>query len=429
MKRIFISIYVLLILVLFIILFGVGTIMEQVFKEDSIIADIELSKGTFYLISDRLTPLDESQWPAEMATIKSRFGYPVRLDQVQNLNVAGNDRQALMAGKIVLGNADQLIQKLPDSDIAVIMEGPFPGEEYDILILGLFLGVGFTLLVLPALAWAYLLNRDIKKIKMASNQFAAGRHSARALVGKLSQLAPIASAFNSMAEKTQVLLSSQKEFANSLSHEIRTPLARIKFSLAMLLDAISENPQAEQYHNNIKSDAREIESLVDDMLAFARFERENQTAEDLSQHELVSWIKQIIQIEKNTLIQTPILFDNQIPESSFFVPFEPKYLGWALKNLIRNAGRYARRTIIVTLDKTDHACLIHVEDDGPGIPEKDHAQIFKPFFRVDKSRSKQSGGYGLGLSIAKGIMNWHKGDIQVATSTLSGARFTLSLPL
>jgi signal transduction histidine kinase len=99
-----------------------------------------------------------------------------------------------------------------------------------------------------------------------------------------------------------------------------------------------------------------------------------------------------------------------------------------VKNLIRNASRYAKKNIDIIFVPGDTECLIHVDDDGPGIPENMRKKVFNPFFRIDKSRSRKSGGYGLGLAIAKRIVVWHHGSISVDKSSLSGARFTIKLP-
>ena len=100
-----------------------------------------------------------------------------------------------------------------------------------------------------------------------------------------------------------------------------------------------------------------------------------------------------------------------------------------MRNLLRNGVRHCGEKVVLSfVSGPDRAC-IRVDDDGDGIPESLREKIFEPFFRPDKSRSRASGGYGLGLAIAKRIVSWHKGEVFVETSPMGGARFTLVLPV
>ena len=110
------------------------------------------------------------------------------------------------------------------------------------------------------------------------------------------------------------------------------------------------------------------------------------------------------------------------------VEAEERYLHRVLQNLVTNALRYARSSIVMRVQESEGRVLIYVDDDGPGIPEHERERVFKPFARLDKSRHRASGGYGLGLSIVKRIVDWHGGEIRVEESPAGGARFTVELP-
>jgi len=270
--------------------------------------------------------------------------------------------------------------------------------------------------------------RDMNKIEKTAAQFATGDHTARVKVSKISSMTQIASAFNNLAGKTQTLVESQKELSNSVSHEIRTPLARIKFSLEMLIDAISPDYQEKNYIKEIGTDVEEIESLVNEMLTYAKFDREPETSKRLVENEMVSWLKAIIVTEGNSIQDKNIEIQSRFEVDRLNTKFEPVYLGWAVRNLIRNASKHAKGKIEVVFRVANDRCTIHVDDDGPGIPMKARDNIFKPFFRIDESRNRQSGGFGLGLAIAKRITLWHMGSILVDESPLKGSRFTIILP-
>ena len=109
--------------------------------------------------------------------------------------------------------------------------------------------------------------------------------------------------------------------------------------------------------------------------------------------------------------------------------FEPRLMARALGNVLQNARRYAKQRVEVDAAINADTCRIVIDDDGPGIPEADRARIFEPFTRLDTSRNRDSGGYGLGLAIAQRIAQWHGGNIGVEDSPLGGARFVISWPV
>ena len=109
--------------------------------------------------------------------------------------------------------------------------------------------------------------------------------------------------------------------------------------------------------------------------------------------------------------------------------FEPKLMARALSNMLQNAQRYATQRVEVRASINVDTCSIVIDDDGPGIPVVDRTRIFEPFTRLDTSRNRDSGGYGLGLAIAQRIALWHGGKIDVDDSPLGGARFVISWPV
>jgi len=121
------------------------------------------------------------------------------------------------------------------------------------------------------------------------------------------------------------------------------------------------------------------------------------------------------------------LFFN-LDSGSYQVNFEPKYMARALGNLIQNGLCYSKSSLFITVEQEGDDCCIHIDDDGPGVPSKDWEKIFEPFARLDTSRDRATGGYGLGLAIVSRILAWHNGQISVGDSPLGGARFTLRWP-
>ncbi|THB77735.1 MAG: hypothetical protein D3926_14855 [Desulfobacteraceae bacterium] len=430
MKRIFITIYIVMIIGLLTIPFGIVPIIDEIFKDQVTEAERDLARGTFALIAQRLEGLDKAGQDEELARIAPLFGYPVTLQAMDQLDVDPEDIPDFKNGLIVShSEEDMLIQRLGASDRAMTMGGPFPGNRIDAQAQYIFWGLFLLFLALPAFAWTFFLQHDLKKIQKTTAQFAAGDHTARVKVSRISSFSQVAVSINTMAEQTQKLLESQKDLSNSVSHEIRTPLARIKFSLEMIAEFVNTAQQGSHYLSEIGRDVEEIESLVDEMLTYARFDREPEKSGDLNRHEMISWLDAIVETEQKGIREKALSFEKPVDKTSLISRFEPVYLGWAIRNLIRNAVKYARNRIAVTIEEVEGNLLIHVDDDGPGIPESSREKIFQPFFRIDSSRSRKSGNYGLGLAIAKRISRWHKGSIHVGLSPWNGARFTITLPM
>ncbi len=430
MKRIFIAIYILLLVGFATILFGVGPIMKKIFEDESQKADQDIARGTFFLIAEKLIGLDAEGQREEIKKLQPQFGYPLGLYKIDEFSIEEKYKNDLRNGIIVWEEKRNIAaQQLPDSDVVITMGGPFPGDSLGFRNTLIFFALFFSFLMGPALLWTYFVNRDIRKIEKATGKFSAGDHSSRVKVSRISPMTLIADAFNTMADKSQNLLMSQKELGKAVSHEIRTPLSRIKFSLQMLNDSVPPEYQGTQYISRIGKDVEEIESLVDEMLTYAKFDREPDTIASLPENEMIFWLKTIIYSEEKAFTDKTIQFITHPLTDRFVMRFEPIYLGWAVRNLIRNALKYAASHVEVTFETGGEICAIHVDDDGQGIPANARDKIFEPFFRMDGSRNKSSGGYGLGLAIAKRIARWHKGSISVDKSPSRGARFTLYLPV
>lgn len=429
MKRLFITIYVLMLITLLAVPFGIGPIVDEIFEDEATKLNQDIAKGTFYLISERLSGLDEASMREKLEQLRPRFGYPLGLYRMDELEIEEDHRQDFLNNLIVEEDEkEMLVQRLWNTDLVLTMGGPFPGDNLELRAIIIFWGLLILALIVPSLAWAVFINRDIRKIEAGASRFASGDHSARVRVSKVSSMVQIAAAFNDMARKTQQIFESQRQISDAVSHEIRTPLARIKFSLEMLNDKIHLESGEKNYLTEVGKDVEEIESLVDEMLTYARFGRERESSEALSRQNMVSWLKALVESEHKSLPERDIRFVNNAGLDACMVWYEPVYLGWAVGNLIRNAARYSKQCVDVVFETGAGGVCVHIDDDGPGIPVDTRKKVFEPFFRMDRSRNKESGGYGLGLAIAKRITLWHRGEISISDSLLGGTRFTIWLP-
>ena len=282
----------------------------------------------------------------------------------------------------------------------------------------IFITSGFA-----ALIWTLLFWLNLRKISGAAEAFGKGNLGARADLPPKSYLAPLAQSFNNMAKRIQQLIDSHKELTRAVSHELRTPISRIRFSLEMI-ETASDRKQQHYYISEIKKDVDELNAMVSELLVYARFDRENPGIK-LAELPIASWLVEIIQMAEKGFKNITFRHNISGDDLNLTVWFEPLFMGRAVTNLVRNAAKYAKSRVSVAFEKIEHDCLIHVDDDGPGIPKSEYYRIFKPFVRLDASRSRDTGGFGLGLAIVKRAVSWHDGEVLIDKSPLGGARFTI----
>jgi two-component system, OmpR family, sensor kinase len=212
------------------------------------------------------------------------------------------------------------------------------------------------------------------------------------------------------------LVSLQREMTHAVSHELRTPLARLNFALEM-------QPIAEADKQAMLGDVRELDQLVDEMLDYARLEAQAVTLQ-LHQVDVGELLDNLLE-KLAPLPGAPILLQRP-PQIQLLC--DGHYLERALQNLLVNAKRYGRQQVLVSVQQDQHMVQFVVEDDGVGIPKAQRDSILQPFVRLDQSRSKGHGGFGLGLAIVSRIVSWHQGQLSIGDSVLGGAAFKLQLP-
>ena len=175
----------------------------------------------------------------------------------------------------------------------------------------------------------------------------------------------------------------------------------------------------------MEDDLEELDHLIDTSLTYARFEREAPEPH-LSSVRFAEWL--IDEVDSVRLLgrQLDVVVDTgQLPDN-LSVDLDRKAMPYALRNLLRNAFKYASKQILVSTELVDNQIMIHVDDDGIGIPAEEREHIFSAFTRLDRSRDRATGGYGLGLAIARRVLELHGGTATANAAPLGGARFTLA---
>ncbi len=238
----------------------------------------------------------------------------------------------------------------------------------------------------------------------------------------------LSTAFNAMADHIQRLMLVQKEMIHAVSHELRTPVARIRFGVQMIEDCPDTAALRKQVEG-IDSDIQELDELIDEILTYARLEQGGPilSFQDANLSDIINQV-----VDEQSRGKPDLQLDAKFETSSdewLETEVEPRYIHRSIQNLVGNATRYASSKVMVSCVCDQDTCRVDVEDDGPGIPEDQWESVFTPFARLDDSRTRSSGGYGLGLSIVRRILYWHGGQAFLGRSeSLGGAKFSLVWP-
>jgi two-component system osmolarity sensor histidine kinase EnvZ len=198
-----------------------------------------------------------------------------------------------------------------------------------------------------------------------------------------------------------------------ISHDLRTPLTRMNLQIALLSDKNASK--------NLGDDVSEMKEMIDNYLAFARGEKE----EKIKKINIYKLIKTLC--DKDVLYGSKTI-KNKIVKN-LYINIRPLAMKRALLNIISNAISYSKNTVEITSIKNDNFVYIFIEDDGQGIPKDKREEVFKAFYRIDESRKSASANTGLGLTIAKDIIQGHGGRVILNTSDLGGLKVEIILPI
>lgn len=211
-------------------------------------------------------------------------------------------------------------------------------------------------------------------------------------------------AFNTMVGRVRDMIRARDQLLLDVSHELRSPITRLRVALELVPDG--------QNRRGMQNDLAEMEAMIAELLELERL-REGRGM-SLARHDLVAIAREL---------SVPVT--SSAPQ--IFAHVDAERMRTVIRNLLENAQKYAGHAAI-DVSTTEREAVLRVCDDGPGIPAEDLTSLFEPFFRVNRSRSKTTAGYGLGLSICKRIVEAHGGRIEAANNEGRGATFTVMLP-
>ena len=212
-----------------------------------------------------------------------------------------------------------------------------------------------------------------------------------------------------MRKRITIQLHQRSEMLSGISHDLRTPLTRLKLQLSFL--------KQQDLAKKMSGDIEEMERMLNEYLEFSRYQK-NEETEMANVNEV---IKKIVEKYEGKEININL-------EENLKINMRLNSFKRCLINLIDNGLSYGKK-IEIFAKKSVNNIIIFIDDNGPGIPEKEYQNVMKPFYRIDKSRGQNKSGVGLGLSIANDIIRSHGGNISLEKSPINGLRVKISLPL
>jgi two-component system OmpR family sensor kinase len=307
-------------------------------------------------------------------------------------------------------------------------DGPPPWHDAMILALTLVVVSVASLLTARSLA------RPLARLSKAARAFGAGELDARAGLARSDEIGEVAIAFDEMADRVKGLLKAERELLANVSHELRTPLARIR--VALDLAAEGDADMAREALGEIAEDLAELERLISDVLTAARL--------DLASASMASGIPPL----RSELVDARELLDRAAsrfrgahPDRPFEMDVapdlpalsgDPVLLRRVVDNLLENAHKYSPRadtSVELLASAGDGWVRIEVRDKGVGIAPEDLPRVFEPFFRGDRSRTRATGGLGLGLTLTRRIVEAHRGAIELSSAVGGGTQAVVRLPV
>jgi two-component system osmolarity sensor histidine kinase EnvZ len=250
--------------------------------------------------------------------------------------------------------------------------------------------------------------RPIISLAKASEKFGRGEEIGEYRPSGALEIRQAGYEFDKMRKRITRHLNQRSEMLSGISHDLRTPLTRIKLQLAFIKD--------KEISNKLSNDVSEMEKMLNEYLQFASSSSEEKT-ETFDISELLE--STVIRYEKKEITTV-------IPER-VFLDGRKSLIRRCFNNLIDNSIKYSNN-ILISLKKSANSIIIIIDDDGPGIPKNERENVFKPFYKIDKSRSDSKSSVGLGLSIASDIIRSHGGNISLETSPANGLRTKIFLP-
>jgi two-component system sensor histidine kinase CpxA len=288
-----------------------------------------------------------------------------------------------------------------------------------------WLAVVIVVILLSVACWLPLirgLTRSISQLTSATGAIAQGRFATRVSVHRRDELGQLSQAINDMAERLSGFVNGQRRFLGDIAHELCSPIARIQVALGVLEQRAEDNQK--EYVLGVQEEVEHMSGLINELLSFSKAGMDASTL-PLTRVNVADTVRQVLQREAGGEARIETHIDAQLE-----VMANPDYLFRSLANILRNAIRYAGDAgpIVVSASDNGGVVTITVADNGPGIPAAELEEVFKPFYRPEFARRRETGGVGLGLAIVKSCVEACGGSVQCRNRSPKGLEVEIRLP-
>jgi len=280
--------------------------------------------------------------------------------------------------------------------------------DWSVLAVTICFGVGIVVVALLLLSWAI---RPLRDLAIAAERFSLDQTPQPLSESGPAEVRRAARAFNTMRERIQRLVAERMQALAAVSHDLRTPITRLRLRSELLDDDAARVM--------VDADLNEMEGMIDSTLEYLRG---GVSSEPIRAIDIASVIETIVDEQLDQGQKVTLSGLSSAPVLGRFLSLKR-----AFSNIIGNAVKYGTN-VAISIDETDGHLVVAVEDEGPGIPPSDMERVFHPFVRLEESRGRETGGSGLGLTIASAVIHSHGGRILLANRSSGGLRVTLALP-
>ncbi|MFZ6767551.1 ATP-binding protein [Undibacterium sp. Di26W] len=435
MNRLFLRFSILVMLSISVATIAVYVVIRSFFGDPLEEVAQQQAAGQVFLLTQYVDQAGPDEWLVRLNKIREITHSKLELISLQSalLQVAAEKKAQFMRGDVVIDIAGKSFYRRVDlhgqryigSDEEVLHAQELPIDVIPVIRTEVlrYIIVAFCLLI-PIAIWSSAHWRGLQALEKVADEFGEGHLKIRAQTRESDSIHPLAQRMNQMAARIEGLLDAQKNLLHSVSHELRTPIARLEFGLELLRNAASD-PKLETRAAAMEADLLELNALVTELLSLSKLDQ--QPALKLSEFVVADCLRACLDGLQHEL--SGFKLDTLFLDEVGCMTGDQRLLARAVSNLLRNAGKYASGHIALTLTKNDDGdIIIMLDDDGPGIPAQEREQIFNAFYRLDRSRDRATGGFGLGLAITHKAIQAHGGRISVEDSPMGGARFVVCLP-
>ena len=391
-------------------------------------------RGTITLIEDELFRHPRRQWEGKIREIDAKFSYKLGIVERRTLDSRLTSAQVekLDGGDIAIAHDQQVMYHRLGNSSKILVVGPLSTGRNTEQDKGLPLDLRLRLLTWSLIGvifavvlwfWVRPVWRDLESLRQTARDLGDGNFETPPPLVQTQLFAPLAETLTNMSERIKQLLATHRELSCGISHELRTPIARMRFALEMLSET-QEFEERKRLWAMMEADLDELDQLIDTSLTYARFEREIPEA-NFSSVRIAEWLADEVEGVRLLGRELQVNVDTLDLPENLRVDLDRKAMPYALRNLLRNAFKYANKQVRVSAQLNGDLIAIHVDDDGIGIPAEEREHVFSAFTRLDRSRDRSTGGYGLGLAIARRVLELHGGSAIAGDSPLGGARLSL----